>query len=93
MQIRRISLRAPVTAPKIRRRPALPTRTHFEHWTKPEHTRGPSLTRLLSRGRHLSYQRSRHTTHAKTSLIKIEGVDSTESAKYVLPDRYTSLGE
>lgn len=44
MQIRRISLRAPITAPKIRRRPALPTRTHFEHWTKPEHTRGPSLT-------------------------------------------------
>ena len=35
------------------------------------------------RGRHLSYQRNRHTTHPKTSLIKIEGVDDTNAAKYV----------
>lgn len=41
------------------------------------------LTGMLLRGRHLSYQRSRHTTHAKTSLIKIEGVDDTDAAKYV----------
>ncbi|KAK1834842.1 ribosomal protein L35A [Podospora conica] len=40
--------------------------------------------RLYVKGRHLSYQRSRHTTHAKTSLIKIEGVDSTESANFYL---------
>lgn len=46
------------------------------------------------RGRHLSYQRGRHVTHPKTSLIKIEGVDSTDAAKYVsLPDpRYLNLG-
>lgn len=41
------------------------------------------LTRLDYRGRHLSYQRGRHTTHPKTSLIKIEGVDDTNAAKYV----------
>ena len=35
------------------------------------------------RGRHLSYQRSRHWTSPKTSLVKIEGVDDTEAAKYV----------
>ena len=33
------------------------------------------------RGRHLSYQRSRHVTNPKTSLIKIEGVDDTNAAK------------
>ena len=38
---------------------------------------------MFFRGRHLSYQRSRHTVHAKTSLIKIEGVDDTNAAKYV----------
>jgi large subunit ribosomal protein L35Ae len=38
---------------------------------------------LLPRGRHLSYQRGRHNTHPKTSLIKIEGVDDTAAAKYV----------
>jgi ribosomal protein L35AE/L33A len=37
----------------------------------------------VSRGRHLSYQRSRHVTHPGTSLIKIEGVDDTNAAKYV----------
>jgi ribosomal protein L35AE/L33A len=41
------------------------------------------LTSESLRGRHLSYQRSRHTTHAKTSLVKIEGVDDTAGAKYV----------
>jgi ribosomal protein L35AE/L33A len=35
------------------------------------------------RGRHLSYQRSRHVTTPGTSLIKIEGVDTTDAAKYV----------
>ncbi|KAI9171987.1 60S ribosomal protein L33-B [Paramyrothecium foliicola] len=34
-------------------------------------------------GRHLSYQRSRHVTSPGTSLIKIEGVDNTQAAKYV----------
>ncbi|KAK0632442.1 60S ribosomal protein L33-A [Podospora aff. communis PSN243] len=40
--------------------------------------------RLYVKGRHLSYQRSRHTTHAKTSLIKIEGVDDTNAANFYL---------
>ncbi|KAK4648388.1 LOW QUALITY PROTEIN: 60S ribosomal protein L33B [Podospora bellae-mahoneyi] len=35
----------------------------------------------IHRGRHLSYQRSRHAVHSKTSLIKIEGVDDTNAAK------------
>ncbi|RYO75139.1 hypothetical protein DL766_006654 [Monosporascus sp. MC13-8B] len=37
--------------------------------------------RLYVKGRHLSYQRSRHSTHPKCSLIKIEGVDDTSAAK------------
>ncbi|KAF5657189.1 60S ribosomal L33-A protein [Fusarium heterosporum] len=36
------------------------------------------------RGRHLSYQRSRHTTRPGTSLIKIEGVDDTNAANFYL---------
>ncbi|RMJ10806.1 hypothetical protein BHE90_009640 [Fusarium euwallaceae] len=36
------------------------------------------------RGRHLSYQRSRHTTRPATSLIKIEGVDDTKGANFYL---------
>ncbi|CAM1507270.1 Fc.00g069110.m01.CDS01 [Cosmosporella sp. VM-42] len=38
--------------------------------------------RLYVKGRHLSYQRSRHVTHSGTSLIKIEGVDNTEAAHF-----------
>lgn len=40
----------------------------------------------IIRGRHLSYQRGRRNTHPETSLIKIEGVDDTAAAKYVLPN-------
>ncbi|KAK1600666.1 ribosomal protein L35Ae-domain-containing protein [Colletotrichum navitas] len=40
--------------------------------------------RLYVKGRHLSYQRSRHVTHPKTSLIKIEGVDDTNAANFYL---------
>ncbi|KAK2591866.1 60S ribosomal protein L33B [Conoideocrella luteorostrata] len=36
------------------------------------------------RGRHLSYQRSRHVTNPGTSLIKIEGVDDTNAANFYL---------
>jgi len=46
-----------------------------------EIARGRTLADLLIRGRHLSYQRGRRTTHPKTSLIKIEGVDDTNAAK------------
>ncbi|KAL2165235.1 hypothetical protein VTH06DRAFT_531 [Thermothelomyces fergusii] len=38
--------------------------------------------RLYVKGRHLSYQRSRHNTHPRTSLIKIEGVDDTAAANF-----------
>ncbi|KAI7783292.1 ribosomal protein L35Ae [Diaporthe eres] len=40
--------------------------------------------RLYVKGRHLSYQRNRRTTHPKTSLIKIEGVDDTNAANFYL---------
>ncbi|PHH67280.1 hypothetical protein CDD81_3049 [Ophiocordyceps australis] len=40
--------------------------------------------RLYVKGRHLSYQRSRHDTHPGTSLIKIEGVDDTKAANFYL---------
>jgi len=38
---------------------------------------------LVLRGRHLSYQRGKRNTNPGTSLIKIEGVDDTNAAKYV----------
>ncbi|KAK3935667.1 ribosomal protein L35A [Diplogelasinospora grovesii] len=40
--------------------------------------------RLYVKARHLGYQRSRHTTHPSTSLVKIEGVDNTEAANFYL---------
>ncbi|QPG99338.1 60S ribosomal protein L33B [Epichloe festucae Fl1] len=40
--------------------------------------------RLYVKGRHLSYQRSRHVTRPSTSLIKIEGVDDTSAANFYL---------
>ncbi|TLS25823.1 hypothetical protein PpBr36_07699 [Pyricularia pennisetigena] len=40
--------------------------------------------RLYVKGRHLSYQRSRHTNRPETSLIKIEGVDDTNAANFYL---------
>lgn len=36
------------------------------------------------RGRHLSYARGKRNTSPGTSLIKIEGVDDTSAAKYVI---------
>jgi large subunit ribosomal protein L35Ae len=38
----------------------------------------------INRGRHLSYQRGKRNTNPNTSLIKIEGVDTTDAAKYVM---------
>ncbi|KAJ5922182.1 Translation elongation/initiation factor/Ribosomal beta-barrel [Penicillium verrucosum] len=35
-------------------------------------------------GRHLSFQRSKHALTPNTSLVKIEGVDDTKSAKFYL---------
>ncbi|MBE3045476.1 50S ribosomal protein L35ae [Candidatus Bathyarchaeota archaeon] len=35
-----------------------------------------------TRGRHLSYQRSKHAVTPKTSLIQIEGVENQEGARY-----------
>ncbi|GKZ67059.1 60S ribosomal protein L33B [Aspergillus niger] len=36
------------------------------------------------RGRHVSYQRSKRTVNPNTSLIKIDGVESTEAANFYL---------
>jgi hypothetical protein len=43
------------------------------------------LIGICNRGRHLSYQRGKRNTNPGTSLIKIEGVDDTNAAKYVQP--------
>ncbi|KAK2075295.1 hypothetical protein P8C59_009434 [Phyllachora maydis] len=40
--------------------------------------------RLYVKARHLGYQRGRHTQHPRTSLVKIEGVDSTQDANFYL---------
>lgn len=37
------------------------------------------------KGKHLSYQRGKRNTNPNTSLLKIEGVDDTNAAKYVCP--------
>lgn len=36
----------------------------------------------LYRGKHVSFQRGKHTLNPKTSLIKIEGVDTPKSAEF-----------
>ena len=36
----------------------------------------------LARGKHVSFQRGKHTLNPKTSLIKIEGVDTPKSAEF-----------
>jgi hypothetical protein len=41
------------------------------------------LTGDSRRGRHLSYARGKRNTTPGTSLIKLEGVDDTQAAKYV----------
>ncbi|KAI1419369.1 ribosomal protein L35A [Xylaria sp. FL1777] len=38
----------------------------------------------MSRARHLGYRRNKHTTHPNRSLVKIEGVDDSEAAKFYL---------
>lgn len=43
--------------------------------------------RLYTKARHLSYQRSKHVTNPDVSLLQIEGVDSTEDAKFYLGKR------
>ncbi|OQE24079.1 hypothetical protein PENFLA_c010G00425 [Penicillium flavigenum] len=40
--------------------------------------------RLYVKGRHLSFQRSKHALTQNTSLVKIEGVDDTKAAKFYL---------
>ncbi|CAI7677816.1 hypothetical protein N7509_004750 [Penicillium cosmopolitanum] len=40
--------------------------------------------RLYVKGRHLSYQRSKHATNPNTSLVKIEGVDDPKAASFYL---------
>jgi large subunit ribosomal protein L35Ae len=43
--------------------------------------------RLYVKARHLSYQRSRRNTKPGVSLVKIEGVDSTNDAGFYLGKR------
>lgn len=47
-------------------------------------------TRLANRvlsGRHVSYQRAKRNTNPSTSLLQLEGVGSTEAAKFYLGKR------
>lgn len=39
------------------------------------------------KGKHVSYQRSKHVTHPATSLIKIDGVTSPKEAEFYLGKR------
>ncbi|GMM34262.1 ribosomal 60S subunit protein L33A [Saccharomycopsis crataegensis] len=43
--------------------------------------------RLYVKGKHLSYQRSKSVNNPNVSLIKIEGVDAPEDAKFYLGKR------
>ncbi|KAF1971822.1 ribosomal protein L35Ae [Bimuria novae-zelandiae CBS 107.79] len=38
--------------------------------------------RLYVKGKHISYQRGKRNTNPGTSLLKLEGVDSTEAANF-----------
>ncbi|KAI1361418.1 ribosomal protein L35A [Xylaria arbuscula] len=40
--------------------------------------------RLYVKARHLGYRRNKHTTHPNRSLVKIEGVDDPEAARFYL---------
>ncbi|KZF25983.1 60S ribosomal protein L33 [Xylona heveae TC161] len=40
--------------------------------------------RLYVKGRHLSYQRSKHHLNPNTSLLKLDGVDDTKAAQFYL---------
>ncbi|KAK5941516.1 60S ribosomal protein L33B [Knufia obscura] len=43
--------------------------------------------RLYVKGKHLSYQRGKRNTNPNTSLVKIEGVDSSNDAQFYLGKR------
>ncbi|KIW23136.1 60S ribosomal protein L33-A [Cladophialophora immunda] len=43
--------------------------------------------RLYVKGKHLSYRRGKRNTDPNTSLVKIEGVDDTDAAKFYLGKR------
>jgi large subunit ribosomal protein L35Ae len=42
------------------------------------------LLAVYVKGKHLSFQRGKRNTNPNCSLVKIEGVDDTNAAKYVL---------
>jgi ribosomal protein L35AE/L33A len=42
------------------------------------------LSAVYVKGKHLSFQRGKRNTNPNCSLVKIEGVDDTNAAKYVL---------
>ena len=41
-------------------------------------------TRLYSKGRIMGHQRGKRNTYPKTTLVRIEGVDSTKDAQFYL---------
>lgn len=43
---------------------------------------GPLMTDFWCRGKHISYQRGKRNTTPGTSLLKLEGVDSTDAAQF-----------
>lgn len=43
-----------------------------------------AMTRLYSKGRILGHQRGKHVSHPRTTLVKIDNVDSTEDAQFYL---------
>ncbi|KAI1617717.1 50S ribosomal protein L35Ae [Exophiala viscosa] len=45
------------------------------------------LLAVYVKGKHLSYQRGKRNTNPNTSLLKIEGVDDTNAAKFYLGKR------
>jgi large subunit ribosomal protein L35Ae len=51
-----------------------------EHGWKNERTQ--KANRTSDRGKHISFQRAKHTIRPNTSLIKIEGVDDTKAATF-----------
>ncbi|PWN29104.1 ribosomal protein L35Ae [Jaminaea rosea] len=45
------------------------------------------MTRLYAKGRIMGHQRGKHVSHPRTSLIKIDNVDSPQDAQFYLGKR------
>jgi large subunit ribosomal protein L35Ae len=53
---------------------------HTRAWI--EESEDTKANRTSDRGKHISFQRAKHTIRPNTSLIKIEGVDDTKAATF-----------